>query len=189
MRPFSHLDIAHAFWQMAVKPGDTVIDATAGNGHDSLFLANLALTAPSGKLIVLDVQKAALENTKMRLKDFSNDQIFIYEMCHSRMQEVAAPMSAKLIAFNLGYLPGADKSFTTMCKTTLTAIQASLDIIQPLGLISITCYPGHSEGLFEEEAILTFLETLDPKQWSISSHKFLNCPKHPHLLLIGRNQS
>ena len=186
MRPLSHIHIAHMFWQYFVKPGDIVIDATAGNGHDSHFLASLALNDPEGRLIAFDVQKSAIENTKERLKDFPESQIALYQQCHSNMLDVCAPNSVKLVAFNLGYLPGGDKSLTTHLATTLAAIQASLNLVVQGGLISITCYPGHDEGLVEEEAIVAFCQTLGPQQWSISSHKFLNRHRHPHLLLIQR---
>lgn len=188
MRPFSHLDIAHTFWQKIVCHGDTVIDATAGNGHDSLFLASLALGDSGGKLIALDIQKSAIDNTKCRLKDFPEKQISLYEMCHSRLKEVAAPESVKLIAFNLGYLPGGDKSLTTRTLSTLAAIKAALDLIIPGGLVSITCYPGHAEGLVEENAILPFCQALDPKVWSVSSHTFINRTRHPHLILLQRHR-
>jgi hypothetical protein len=184
MRPFSHLDIAHTFWQMTVKPGDTVIDATAGNGHDSLFLALLAIKDGAGKLIAFDIQKQAIDNTRERLKDFADSQIFIHQMCHSMMSQVVEAKSAKLIAFNLGYLPGADKTCTTMRNSSVAAIQASLEVLQSDGLLSITCYPGHEEGFYEEQKVLEFLLTLDPKLWSITSHTFLSRPKHPHLILV-----
>lgn len=187
MRPFSHLDIAHMFWQNIVNPGDTVLDATAGNGHDSFFLASIALQDPKGKLIAFDIQKTALEHTKARLKEFPQEQIALYEMCHSRMNEVAASCSVKLIAFNLGYLPGGDKSVTTLVSSTLAAITAALNLAAPGGLISITCYPGHSEGLVEENAILPLCQSLDPKQWTISSHTFMNRTRHPHLILLQRH--
>lgn len=186
MRPLSHIHIAHMFWQQIVAPGDTVIDATAGNGHDSHFLASLALNSPEGRLIAFDVQQSALDSTKSRLKEFDENQITLHLMSHSQIGEVCSPYSAKLIAFNLGYLPGGDKSLTTHLATTMIAIRASLELVVQGGMISITCYPGHDEGLVEEEAIVAFCKTLDAKQWSISSHTFLNRHRHPHLLLLQR---
>lgn len=175
---FRHIQIAQTFWQQIVRPGDMVIDATAGNGHDSLFLASLG-----AKVSAFDIQPQAIENTARRL---GNTPITLYTMCHSKMAEVVPANSIKLIVFNLGYLPGSDKSITTQLSTTLTAIQASLELISPGGLVSITCYPGHDEGLVEEEAILSYLRTLDPKNWSISSHTFLNRHRHPHLLMVQK---
>ncbi|MCE5294987.1 MAG: 16S rRNA (cytosine(1402)-N(4))-methyltransferase [Chlamydiales bacterium] len=177
MRPFSHIDIAHTFWQKVVTPGDLVVDATAGNGHDCLFLASLGPT----RLIAFDIQQAALEATKERLGNF---QINLYNICHSRMQEVVEPVSAKLIAFNLGYLPGGNKALTTMLGTTLIALEASLSCLAPGGMLSITCYPGHPEGEVEEKAIMDWVQKLDYKKWSVTSHTFPNRQKHPHLILI-----
>ncbi|MBS0635524.1 MAG: class I SAM-dependent methyltransferase [Verrucomicrobia bacterium] len=169
----THIQIAHLLWQQVVKPGDTVIDATAGNGHDSLFLASLG-----AKVIAFDIQPQAIENTRTRLGSFD---ITLHNICHSRMKEVVSNEAIKLVVFNLGYLPGGDKSITTLLETTLLAIKTSLEIATN---ISITCYPGHDEGLIEEKAILDLLSTLDPKKWSISSHTFLNRQRHPHLLFI-----
>lgn len=177
MRPFSHIDIAHTFWQKIVKPGDIVVDATAGNGHDSLFLASLT----PGKIIAFDIQQAALDATKERLGNFP---IYLYNICHSRMQEIVEPASATLIAFNLGYLPGGNKALTTMLDTTISALKASLSCLKPGGLLSITCYPGHPEGQIEEEAIMQWVKMLDYKKWSVTSHTFPNRQKHPHLILI-----
>ena len=180
----SHLNIAHKFWEMVLAPGDLAVDATAGNGHDSLFLAGLI---PEGTLHAFDIQEEALEATRNRLAGFS--KVFIHNMCHSRMAEVIAPQSAKVIAFNLGYLPGGDKSRTTTTPTSLKAIEASLALLAPGGLLSITCYPGHDEGAQEDAAITAFCQSLDPHLWTVQSLSLLNRPKHPHLLLIQHRYS
>src|SRR5262249_26025680 len=163
-RPFSHLEFAHQFWSVVVKPGDTVVDATAGNGHDALVLAKLALQGERGTLVAFDIQDQALENTQKRLANFPAERIFLYKKCHSKiaevMAEVVAAQSAKLIVLNLGYLPGSDKSCTTLSDTTLKAIKTSLSLICVGGAISITCYPGHEEGRLEEQEIVSFFQTL-----------------------------
>ncbi len=179
MRPLSHIEIAHSIWKLIVQPGCTAVDATCGNGHDSYFLASLG-----AKVIGFDVQKSAIEETASCLKEFRD--VTLYEMCHSKMHEVIPPKSVKLIAFNLGYLPGGDKQVTTMLTSTLKAIQTSLDLIMPGGLISITCYPGHSEGELEEQAILSFIATLKQEEWSISSYRTINRQKAPHLISVLR---
>ncbi len=186
MRPISQKEIAHTLWQMIIQPGDTVVDATAGNGHDSLFLASRALKNPQGRLIAIDVQQPALDNTRHLLKEFPENQITLINSCHSKIAEITDSKNIKLIVFNLGYLPGGDKSITTNLTTTITAIKASIDLIARGGLISIMCYPGHVEGSIEEAAIIDLLTQLDPRQWSITSHKFINRNKCPHLLLAQR---
>jgi len=176
-----HLEFAHALWKLYVAPGDLAVDATAGNGHDCLTLLEMGL-----QLVAFDIQEEALNATRERLHMFSKERYSLHLLCHSKMEQVLELNSAKLIVFNLGYLPGSDKSCTTLTPTTLQAIEASMRAVAPGGLISITCYPGHPEGAVEEAAILSILKNLDPKAWHYSSHSFPNRPKHPHLLLIQK---
>src|SRR5262249_16615664 len=107
-----HTQLAHILWASILKPGDICVDATPGNGHDSLALATLALGTVPGKLHIFDIQTTALENTRKQLLDIPENQLSFHQMCHSRLLEVVAPKSVKLIVFNLGYLPGGDKSIT-----------------------------------------------------------------------------
>ena len=65
------------FWQMVefshilmtrhIQSGATVIDATAGNGHDSLLLANLV--GDGGRVYAFDIQEKALSNTEKLLAE------------------------------------------------------------------------------------------------------------------------
>jgi len=184
MYPKFHLQMAHDEWAKLVQVGDTVVDATAGNGHDARLLATLALRPNLGRLHLFDIQEQALQKSLQNLHDMPLEQIETHAISHARMQEVIAPHSCRLIVFNLGYLPGADKSLTTQAETTLQALQASLVCLQPKGLISITCYPGHAEGKKEAEQLLSFCEALDPTKWSVSSHRLLNRENHPYLIFI-----
>lgn len=52
----------------------------------------------------------------------------------------------RLIAFNLGYLPGGDKTLITEPHTTLKALNVAKDILTPGGLISLVVYVGHPGG-------------------------------------------
>lgn len=52
----------------------------------------------------------------------------------------------RLVAFNLGYLPGGDKTIITEPRTTLEALKVSKDILMPGGLISLVVYVGHPGG-------------------------------------------
>lgn len=162
-----HLRIAHAAWKRVVKPGETVIDATCGNGHDTLLLAQLALNETAGKVIAIDIQETAIEKTKERLKNhlpFSQfNRIQFSSEGHQRFPEIK-PGSIKLIVYNLGYLPGSDKKLTTRADTTLASLQHASQLIMPGGMICVTCYPGHPEGLIEGKAVIQHIE-----QWSLSS--------------------
>jgi tRNA A58 N-methylase Trm61 len=63
----SLLELAHASVQRAVKPGSVAVDATAGNGNDTLFLAGLVGT--SGLVLAFDIQPEALEKTRAVLEN------------------------------------------------------------------------------------------------------------------------
>ncbi len=187
----SHLDLAHAYWQRLVYCGDTVIDATCGNGHDTLVLAQLALSKEVGTLYALDIQQSAIEATRSLLKkqldSWSNDRVVILQQCHSHFPDAISPQTVKLIVYNLGYLPGGDKALTTQVATTLESIQKALKLLEPGGCLSITTYPGHFEGAHEESDLLPFIASLDKQQWSCCYHRWINRgPSAPGLLLIQR---
>lgn len=172
----SHLQLAHKYWKEVVQPGDTLIDATCGNGHDTSFLAKLL--KGSGKLVGYDIQSEAIKATKKRVLDLSEKErscITLKRESHAHFAEE----HAKLIVYNLGYLPGSDKSITTMRETTLESLKNALVIAEA---ISITCYPGHHEGRQEQEAIFNFLQELPSEEWIICSHRNENRPLSPTLI-------
>lgn len=188
------LDLAHAYWLRLLKPGNRVIDATCGNGHDTLFLANLVLNSDSkGSVIALDKQQLALDKTQALLKANLSENflssIFLYAQCHSSFPLHLEKESISLIVYNLGYLPGGDKNLTTISPTTLQSLEAAISLIVPGGAISITCYPGHDAGKPEEEAVLKFTASLDPKKWSCCHHQWVNRQKGPSLILIQKGFS
>jgi hypothetical protein len=47
----------------------------------------------------------------------------------------------------LGYLPGGDKTITTVSETTQLALEAAKKILIPGGLISLVVYVGHPGGM------------------------------------------
>ncbi len=166
----SHLDLAHALWDQLVSPGDLVVDATCGNGHDTLALAEMG-----ARVVACDVQLEAIEATRARVQKYP---VEFFHGCHSLLPEI----KAKLVVYNLGYLPGGDKQITTRVETTLKSITRFLDV----GAISITCYPGHSEGAREESALLEFTQALPAEEWSVSHIRWINRAVAPSLLLIQR---
>ena len=68
------LEMAHDFLAEVVTKEDIVVDATMGNGHDTLFLAKLAK-----KVYAFDVQEQALEKTRDRLDQagMTNTQLIL----------------------------------------------------------------------------------------------------------------
>jgi len=188
----SHLDLAHEYWRKLIEPGDCVIDATCGNGYDSLFLAQLVLSENRGQLIALDKQKMAIDAAYERLNSSLSAHILsrvrFHHQCHSTFPEDIAPDSVALIVYNLGYLPGAgNKELTTTKETTFLSLTAATRLIKPGGCISVTCYPGHPEGKLEENVVLEFSASLNPKQWNCCHHRWTNRHQSPSLLLLQKS--
>ena len=137
----------------------------------------------------MDIQAEAIESTKGRLSDEEMRSVEFVQGCHSRFPEKIAETSVKLIVYNLGYLPGGEKSKTTMDATTLESLENAQKLVMVGGGISVTCYPGHAAGKIEEKAVLEWAEKLDPKTWNCCHHRWINRVDAPSLLLIrSRNQ-
>ncbi len=175
-----HLKVAKNYWKSHLLPKDLSIDATCGNGHDTLFLSELS------DCIGLDIQPKALANTEALLLS-AGKKATLHLLSHADIDTLKLPFSPRLIVYNLGYLPQGDKSITTKVDTTLVSIQKSLAILASDGALSITCYPGHLEGEKEEVEILKFVETLSPKEWSVCHHRWLNRQRSPSFLWISKS--
>ncbi len=191
MKHNNHLKLAHHYWSELVSLGDLVIDATCGNGQDTLFLAKIALSEDSGTLFAIDIQPAAIESAKKNLIEQLPvpffDRVKFILGSHATFPEEIKPGTVKLIVYNLGYLPGGDKTRTTLTESTLKSIESALKLISNEGMISITCYPGHEEGKKEEDAILIYCATLDPHHWTCHHHRWINRNNAPSLLIIKKN--
>ena len=173
-----------------ISPGALLIDATCGNGHDTLRLARMQ---PS-KLYAFDIQQAAVDSTRKLLesngfKD-SIDEGIIELICasHENMESYVRE-KADVIVFNLGYLPGSDKSNTTTEYSTLKAVSASLELLKENGLVCIAIYSGHEEGSKEKTALLNWSSDLDPSVYHAVYISMRNQKNHPpEILLVTRKR-
>ncbi len=188
----SHIDLAHRYWKEILKPNDHAIDATCGNGKDSLVLAQYLFShSLESSLIGIDIQSEAIERTRTLLASHLNQQanqrIFLYNQSHSTFPAYAYQVPIRLIVYNFGYLPKGDKSITTLATSSIDSFQAGLSLLMPGGAISATCYPGHSQGKEEQSDLLSYAETLDPSQWSVTWHTWPNRKLAPTLLLVQKS--
>ena len=147
-----------------VRAGDVVVDATAGKGKDSVFLADLV--GAEGRVDCFEVQEEACRETESRLRDMGA-RTEMHRCGHEAMvgrvsSEVAAVM------FNLGYLPGSDHTVTTHPETTLAGLETALNLLRPGGVVSVLCYVGHHGGTEEGEAVLGFCGGLDIAEFSVT---------------------
>ena len=182
-------EIAHRLVAAKLKPGEVAIDATAGNGHDTLLLAGIV--GMDGAVFAFDVEAGALVATGKRLMEHGLDQVV--SLCrrgHENLAEVVPGCHhgrVSTVMFNLGYLPGGDKSRITQEATTLSAVGQALAMLKAGGLCTVACYPGHPGGGQEAEAVSHFVENLDPDGYRVERHGGeapLNNP--PFLLAIEK---
>lgn len=174
-------DITDYFINNFIKEGDTVVDATAGNGNDTLKLCRK--TGENGKVFAFDIQESAINSASEKLKEngFSNAE-FILNSHENIDKYIKVPVSA--VIFNLGYLPGGDHKICTHAASTISAIEKSLKLISDSGFISVTIYYGKNSGTDEKDAVLEYLKTIDHKKYTVIIHDFYNRPNNPPLTVI-----
>jgi tRNA1(Val) A37 N6-methylase TrmN6 len=171
MKRISLLNTAHDLIRDIINPGDIAIDATVGNGHDTLFLAEQI--APSGHVYGFDIQQAAIDSTleKFRQAQLSNCLTLIHASHADMSKKIPANLHGKIkaVMFNLGYLPGGDKSVITLTDSTLTALTAAAQILSDNGIITLLAYPGHPGGDQETGQVKQWCEQLDAMQFTVST--------------------
>lgn len=161
-----------------VKEGAFCIDATMGNGHDTLYLCELA--GEQGHVLAFDIQEQAIAHTRERLEKnlpYRNYELILDS--HSHMEQYAAAGSADCIVFNLGYLPAGDHSIATKPESTIEALRQSLALLKPGGLISLCIYSGGDSGFAEKDAVLAYLRNLDSRKYLVLVTEYYNRPNNP----------
>lgn len=169
-----------------IRPGDACVDATMGNGHDTLFLAQAV--GPQGTVYAFDIQSDALRKTAGRLAEAGTaDWVRLIEDGHENAGSHIDPAHAGSLAavtFNFGYLPGSDKSVVTRPETSLRALETLLAMLRPGGIASLTLYTGHPGGQDEADALLDFCRSLDFRTFPVSRYEFVNKPGPVKTLLL-----
>lgn len=176
------LPMAKRFLAKVVAPGDVVIDATAGNGNETYYLAGLV--GEQGKVYAFDIQQQALTATAQKLGARQIQVALIHDghqNVHQYVQEVVAAAT-----FNLGYLPYSDQTITTEAATTIQSIDAILQLLKLGGIITVSVYEGHDEGR-ESKALLSYVKTLPQAKYHVGRYELINQVNNaPYLLLIER---
>ena len=172
-----------------VKEGDHVIDATCGNGYDTLALARMV--GETGKVYGFEIQPLAVMGAMSMLeRENAPAEIELIYHGHELMDRfVDEKVSA--VVFNLGYLPGGeDKTVTTMTKTTLKALELAAGMIKKDGIIAVTMYPGHEEVKKERDAVLSWACSLDKSIYHAAHIKMVNqSDGAPEILAVTRKQT
>ncbi len=170
-------EYCHQFLKEHIRENDKCIDATAGNGSDTLFLCEQV--GPGGKVYAFDIQEQALEHTKERLQSAGcDDRAVLIHAGHEKMEEYVKE-EVRAIVFNFGYLPGGDHRIATKVETSLLAIRKGMELLCPEGIMSLCIYSGGDTGYEEREQILKFLKELDSNRWLVIATEYFNRKNHP----------
>lgn len=173
--------LAHLMLEKRVKEGDTVIDATAGNGHDTVFLAQKV--GDAGKVHAFDIQEQAIMSTRKRLENEKLlHRVILHHASHTEIAHVGERIEAAV--FNLGYLPGSDKAIITQPESTCAALAASLSLLRPGGIVVIVAYEGHEGGKREAAAVKQFAQKLPVDTYVVGQFEQINAQNNPPFLLV-----
>ena len=169
--------------QGKIKEGSIAIDATMGNGSDTLFLADLI--GSTGKIFSFDIQCIALENTKKKIDD-NNMNDYDIKLINDSHENITSYVteSIDVAMFNLGYLPKGDHSIITNPDSTIKGILSALTLLKKGGIISIVIYYGHYGGKKEKEEVLNFLNTLSNEEVTIMKCDYINHYNDPPIVIF-----
>ena len=181
--------LAHEYLSGAIRRGDLVIDATAGNGPDTCFLAQRV--GAEGRVFAFDVQRAALHTTSTRLaaKQLTK-RVTLVRAGHETLAKhlpAGARGTVAAVTFNLGYLPGSDKRLTTQPATTLKALDQTLSLLRLGGIVTLLVYVGHRDGAAEYRAVSNWLNEHTGGRFALTSHR--GAAEHSPVLFVLERRS
>lgn len=182
-----------AHWRSTVSQISltTAIDATAGRGSDAIALGTYIGTG--GTLHAFDIQQAALDETRQRYEQASEDtpmaELCLHRKSHHDLGVLGlSDRSVACVVYNLGWYPGkdADRAVVTKVDTTVKSLVSAERLVGVGGLISVMAYVGHASGKEEELAVREWASALDCKMWSVCVLTYPNRQGAPTLVLCER---
>ncbi|MBB5148134.1 16S rRNA C1402 N4-methylase RsmH [Ureibacillus thermosphaericus] len=175
------LPYAKTLLSSVINEGDIAVDATAGNGHDTLFLANLV--GETGFVYAFDIQQQAVDVTIQRLKENGLEhRARVILDGHEQLSKYVQEEVAGAI-FNLGYLPGGNHDIITKGETTISAIEQLLSLLKIGGIIVLVIYHGHEGGKEERDAVIEFVKSLPQKYVHVLRYEFINQKNDPPFII------
>ena len=182
-KSFSALDIIKRAISENVQEGDICIDATAGRGNDTLFMASLV--GDSGHVTAFDIQSEAVESTKALLEGAGlSHRADVRLQSHAQMDQLFEEGTVSCITFNFGWLPKGDHSISTKKESSLEAIEKGLKLLKKDGIMTLIIYYGRDTGFEEKDAILDYLPKIDSEKYTVLEMPFVNRPNCPPIPII-----
>ncbi|MDA8353069.1 MAG: class I SAM-dependent methyltransferase [Firmicutes bacterium] len=184
------LTLSHQLIQSVLQPGAWAVDATVGNGHDTLFLAQSV--GDQGHVHGFDIQAEALARAEALFRKHQvQERITLHQRSHDQLAKTLPPDWRGRVAavmFNLGYLPKGNSSIITRCETTLPALSQALEWLSPGGILTAVLYTGHPGGKDEADRVLRFAATLPPRQYRSIRYQTMNRDYAPSLVAVIKSK-
>lgn len=166
---------------LSIEKGEIAVDGTAGNGHDTLFLAKLV--GDNGHVYSFDIQQQAVEATELKLKEYDLlSRATVILDGHEHISKYVHGEIAGAV-FNLGYLPGANHHIVTKGNTTIQALKQILAQLKIGGIIVLVVYYGHEGGTEERDTVIDYVSGLSQKHVHVLQYKFLNQKNNPPFII------
>lgn len=172
------IKLIRRFIEEYIEEGAFCIDATAGRGYDTVFLAKLV--GPAGKVLAFDIQEEAIVSTKsLLIEERLENSVQVIQDSHIHMNHYAEAETVDCITFNFGYLPGGNHTICTQAETSIKAIEVGLRLLKRKGIMTLCIYHGGDSGFEEKNALMAYLKTIDSKKYIVLVNTFYNRPNNP----------
>lgn len=183
MRNIQVTEFCRHIMDLQVAQGDVCVDATVGNGYDTVHLAQLV--GIDGLVYGFDIQPAAIEATAKRVLDADlSDQVILVQESHENMDKYVNPEEASCIVFNFGYLPGGDHSLATRADSSIIAVNKALGLLKKGGVLILCIYSGGDSGFEERDALLELVRGIDPKKYLVMKTDYYNRANNPPIPVV-----
>ncbi|MDF2565198.1 MAG: rRNA methylase [Massilibacillus sp.] len=188
MQTMNVVKVAHKLLLDKLKVSNCIFDATAGNGNDTIFLAENS--PDKAKIYAFDIQQSALDATKLKLQETAFlEKVSLILASHDKVDEYIKA-NIDIAMFNLGYLPGGDHTITTVAETTIAALEKTITLLNVNGIIAITAYTGHDAGAIEYSQLVMLLMNLPVRNFTVGCYSMMNHAKtSPVLYLVEKVRS
>ena len=180
---FSVTEIVHDLVRPHLKPGDTAFDGTAGNGHDTLFLAQCV--GSTGHVCAWDIQPLAIERAAALLATHWITWVILTLGNHAELDTFSGRYFHAAI-FNLGYLPASDRTIVTTTASSIRAVRAVVERLASGGILTVLAYTAHVGGDDEANAVCQLLQSLDPSEFAFHEERFAPGRTAPPRLFVLR---
>lgn len=171
-----------------LRPGDIAVDATAGKGRDTAFLARAV--GPSGRVHAFDIQEEALAATRslLTLAGLAERTRFHHRSHAELSSALPADELGRVgaVIFNLGYLPGGNPSVITQPASTARALEDAYAALRPGGRIVCVAYTGHPGGVEESDVVLVFARRHTEAGQAVERIGYFPNPGKPWILTVDK---